>query len=59
MIGVRMKDDPLKLVDECRNRGLLVIKAGMNTIRFMPPLIVTRKDIDKAVKIFEAALSMC
>ncbi|GBU20830.1 acetyl ornithine aminotransferase [Fibrobacteres bacterium R8-0-B4] len=57
IIGVRMKDDPLKLVDECRNRGLLVIKAGMNTIRFMPPLTVGRKDIDKAVKIFEAALS--
>jgi len=58
LIGVRMKDDPLKLVDECKNRGLLVIKAGMNTIRFMPPLIVSRKDIDKAVKIFEAALSV-
>ncbi|MDR2592905.1 MAG: aspartate aminotransferase family protein [Chitinispirillales bacterium] len=57
IIGVRMKDDPLKLVDECRNKGLLVIKAGMNTIRFMPPLIVGRKDIDKAVKIFESALS--
>jgi len=57
LVGVRMKDDPLKLVDECRKRGLLVIKAGMNTIRFMPPLIVGRRDIDKAVKIFEAALS--
>jgi len=59
LVGVRMKDDPLKLVDECRNRGLLVIKAGMNTIRFMPPLIVSRKEIDKAVKIFEAALAVC
>jgi len=58
IIGVRMKDDPLKLVDECRKKGLLVIKAGMNTIRFMPPLIASRKDIDKAVKIFEAALSV-
>ena len=57
LIGVRMKDDPLALVDECRNRGLLVIKAGMNTIRFMPPLTVGRKEIDKAVKIFEAALA--
>ncbi|MDR2694413.1 MAG: aspartate aminotransferase family protein [Chitinispirillales bacterium] len=58
LVGARMKDDPSKSVDECRKRGLLVIKAGMNTIRFMPPLTVSRKDIDKAVKIFEAALSV-
>jgi predicted acetylornithine/succinylornithine family transaminase len=58
LVGVRMKEDPLKLVDACRDKGLLVIKAGMNTIRFMPPLIVTNKDIDKAVKIFESVLSV-
>jgi predicted acetylornithine/succinylornithine family transaminase len=58
LLGARMKDDPLKLVDECKNRGMLVIKAGMNTVRFMPPLIVKREDIDRAVDIFEDALSV-
>jgi predicted acetylornithine/succinylornithine family transaminase len=58
LLGVRMKDDPLKLVDECKNRGLLVIKAGMNTIRFMPPLIAGQDDIDKAVAVFESVLSV-
>jgi len=58
LIGVRFKDDPLPLVDICRNNGLLVIKAGLNTIRFLPPLIVGEEHIDKAVSIFEKSLSV-
>jgi acetylornithine/N-succinyldiaminopimelate aminotransferase len=32
-------------------KGLLVIPAGQNTIRLMPPLIVTKNQIDEAVAI--------
>jgi predicted acetylornithine/succinylornithine family transaminase len=56
LLGVRFKDDPITLVDVCRGNGLLLIKAGLNTIRFMPPLIVGQEDIDRAVEIFEGAL---
>ena len=56
LLGVRFKDDPPTIVDTCRNNGLLLIKAGLNTIRFLPPLIVEQKHIDKAVDIFEASL---
>jgi len=57
LIGVRFKDDPLPLVNICKNNGLLVIKAGLNTIRFLPPLIVGKEHIDKAVDIFEESVS--
>jgi acetylornithine/succinyldiaminopimelate/putrescine aminotransferase len=57
LLGVRFKDDPLHLVDICRDNGLLLIKAGMNTLRFMPPLIVGTEHIDRAVEIFEGVLS--
>jgi acetylornithine/succinyldiaminopimelate/putrescine aminotransferase len=56
LLGVRMKEDPAVIVDACRKAGLLVIKAGHNTIRFIPPLIVTRKDIDTAVAVFTKVL---
>lgn len=56
MIGVRFKDDPGKIISACREKGLLVIKAGYNTVRFMPPLTVTKKDIDEAVNIFQNVL---
>lgn len=56
LIGVQLSVDPLPIVAKCKENGLLVIKAGHHTIRFIPPLIVTKKDIDKAVAIFEKTL---
>jgi 4-aminobutyrate aminotransferase len=37
-------------------RGLLVLGAGKNAIRFSPPLVLTRQQADAAVKIFDEAL---
>ncbi len=38
-------------------RGLLVLGAGKNTIRFSPPLVLTRDQADSAVGILDAALT--
>jgi 4-aminobutyrate aminotransferase len=38
------------------NRGLLVLGAGKNSIRFSPPLTLTREQADTAVAIFDEAL---
>ena len=45
------------LVLACLERGLLVNKVKPNTLRFIPPLIITEKDIDKALDILEKTLS--
>jgi predicted acetylornithine/succinylornithine family transaminase len=57
LLGVRFKDDPGVLVDKCKDSGLLLVRANMNTVRFMPPLIVGLDHIDKAVDIFDGVLS--
>ena len=57
MVGVRMNDDMTPIVARCKAEGLLVLKAGNNTIRFLPPLTVTKKEIDKAVAVFAKALT--
>jgi acetylornithine aminotransferase/acetylornithine/N-succinyldiaminopimelate aminotransferase len=44
------------IVAACMERGLLVLTAGDNVVRFVPPLIVTEADVDRAVGIVEAAL---
>jgi acetylornithine/N-succinyldiaminopimelate aminotransferase len=46
----------LRIVQGCREHGLLANALPPNTIRFMPPLIIGRKDVDQAVAILEAAL---
>jgi acetylornithine and succinylornithine aminotransferases len=56
LIGIEMKAEPKDIVAKCKNSGLLVIAAGSNTVRFMPPLIVTKTDCDAALKIFEKCL---
>jgi acetylornithine/N-succinyldiaminopimelate aminotransferase len=40
-----------KLVLACVGRGLLVNKVKPNALRFMPPLIITEKEVDKAIDI--------
>jgi 4-aminobutyrate aminotransferase len=40
-------------------RGLLVLGAGKNSIRFSPPLVLTREQADTAVSIFDEVLSVC
>ncbi|MFW6245151.1 MAG: aminotransferase class III-fold pyridoxal phosphate-dependent enzyme, partial [Fibrobacterota bacterium] len=58
LLGVRFKDDPLQIITLCKDQGLLLIKAGLNTVRFMPPLIVGMDHIDKAVDIFSDVLKL-
>jgi len=38
------------------NRGLLLLGAGRNTIRFSPPLVLSREQADTAIRIFDEAL---
>jgi 4-aminobutyrate aminotransferase len=41
---------------ECFERGLIILGAGTNTIRWSPPLILTKENVDVALEIFEEAI---
>ncbi len=66
MIGVEfVKDRASKEPDhdgadavmiESFRRGLLVLTCGRSTIRFCPPLIITREQVDRGLEIFESAI---
>ena len=45
-----------ELVRACLDKGLLVNRVKPNALRFMPPLIITEKEVDKAISILEDAL---
>ena len=44
-------------IDAAFRRGLLLLGAGKNTIRFSPPLVLTREQAETAVRIFDEALT--
>jgi 4-aminobutyrate aminotransferase len=41
----------------CYERGLIILGAGANTIRWSPPLILTREHVDVALEIFDEAIT--
>ena len=45
-----------KIIRGCFEKGLLILGAGENVIRLSPPLIITRKQADTALTIFEEVL---
>jgi acetylornithine aminotransferase/acetylornithine/N-succinyldiaminopimelate aminotransferase len=56
MQGVELTSPVESIVTECRRRGLLLVAAGANVIRFVPPLIVRKEQIAEALSILESAL---
>ncbi len=57
MIGVELDFECKEIVAKCQKAGLLVNCASGNVLRFLPPLIVSEKEIDKAVNILDKALT--
>src|SRR5688500_7508255 len=41
----------------CFERGLIILGAGSNTIRWSPPLILTKENVDVAIEIFDEAIT--
>ncbi len=53
-------DESIKVggvVKECLSRGLVVLSAGGNVLRLLPPLVISKADIDKAIDIIMNVLS--
>jgi 4-aminobutyrate aminotransferase len=46
-----------KVMRNCFERGLLLLGCGESTLRWCPPLIVTREESTTAAEIFDAAIS--
>jgi 4-aminobutyrate aminotransferase len=45
-----------KVVERAFHNGLLLLSCGVSTLRFMPPLVVTREQVDEALLLLEASL---
>ena len=61
MRGLRISSAELltKLIKECFDEGVLVLKAGRNTLRFLPPLTITKDEIDEGFSKVEKAFNSC
>ena len=53
MVGISV-DDALAVTHICRSEGLLVVPAGNNTIRLLPPLIAEETHLNQSIKILDS-----
>lgn len=57
MLGLEVEGKPADYVKKCVEEGLLILSAGENVLRFVPPLTITKERIDEGVKILDKVFS--
>jgi len=55
--GLEVAAAPAVVVQACRERGVLLSVAGDRVVRFAPPFVIDRSQIDQAVDTLDAALA--
>jgi acetylornithine/N-succinyldiaminopimelate aminotransferase len=55
MIGLKLKVPPATFADAALERKLLLIPAGDNVVRVVPPLVVTDEEMAEGVRLLDAA----
>ena len=59
MCGLRTRDAETlsAILSNAKDNGVMVLKAGRNTLRFLPPLTITKEEIDAGFKALTLAVS--
>jgi len=55
-LGVELNIEGKGIVEKCLERGLLINCTHDKVLRLMPALNITKKEIDKAIRILNEAL---
>jgi len=53
MIGVECRFDIYNMLVETQRRGVIILDAGRNILRFLPPLVITQEQLDKAASVVD------
>ncbi len=49
MQGLELTVSPKDIISKALDNGLILFSAGTNVIRFVPPLVITEKDVDEMI----------
>ena len=56
MLGMELRYDVHDIMFKTQNKGVLVVDAGRTVIRILPPLIISKQQIDRAITALNEAL---
>ncbi len=54
--GIELNEAPGTVIQKAQEKGLIVISAGNNVIRFVPPLIIQKEHVDKMIAILKQCI---
>jgi acetylornithine/N-succinyldiaminopimelate aminotransferase len=57
MLGIQLTSSGADIVNKCLEKGLRINCTAESVLRFMPPMIVTKEQIDKAIEILDTVLT--
>lgn len=56
MIGIEVTISPLEIQKKALEQGLLILTAGKNVVRLLPPLIISKEEIELGAHILECIM---
>jgi acetylornithine/succinyldiaminopimelate/putrescine aminotransferase len=56
LLGLELRFDVFNVILKCAQNGVLMLDAGRNVLRFLPPIVITQTQVDKAIAVLDAAL---
>ena len=56
MLGVELRFDVLSVLTRALENGVIILDAGKNVLRFLPPLVIEKEHIDKVISILDVIL---
>jgi acetylornithine/LysW-gamma-L-lysine aminotransferase len=58
MLGLDLRFDVLNIIMGSLERGVLFLDAGRNVVRMLPPLVIDRGEIDRAITVLDEVLGV-
>ncbi len=56
MLGLELNISPAPIIKKALEEGLIIISAGKNVLRFVPPLIIKKEHVDEMIAILKKIL---
>jgi acetylornithine/LysW-gamma-L-lysine aminotransferase len=56
MLGMELRFDVFNIIQRCTDKGILILDAGRNVLRFLPPLVITKEQVDKTITVLDKVL---
>jgi len=56
MLALKLDIEAADIVNECLHQGLLINSTGGKILRFVPPLIITTRDVDRAIEVLDRVM---